>query len=144
MKKIVHPVESQLFSKPFINKSCCWESTSAYVTTHQSSKHSSACGHWFQWSVFLSQRQRQLSVTPLHTLSTSENRISCGSKRCITADPLLGRDGLRSPSLLLLTSINLLLRSEMGPTEKRGMNVWLAKGHHSQYCSYLISWWSHL
>lgn len=142
MKKIVYPVESQLFSRLFINKSCCWESTSACVTTHQV-QQAQLCLRPLVSAVSASIPKAKTAFSTLEDSKTglvtspyawsprdhfpSEPALlhfSCGPERHATADQLLGWAGLRSPSLLLLTSIGLLIRSEMDPAENKGMKAY--------------------
>lgn len=77
MKKIVHPVKSQLFSRPFINKSCCWESMSACVTTRQAFKRCSACGRWLSVVTISIPKAKIFSFPLLHIqyFRTEENWI---------------------------------------------------------------------
>lgn len=150
MKKIVYPVKSQLFSRPFINKSCCWESTSACVTRHQAYKRCSACGRWLSVVTISIPKAKIFSFPLLHIqyFRTEENWIgnistcfvlwptgdcclsewvlprffgvSWGSKRFTASDPFLGLAGLRCPSLLLLAS-SVQIRNRT----HRDMKVWL-------------------
>lgn len=77
MKKIVYPVKSQLFSRPFINKSCCWESMSACVTTRQACKRCSACGRWHSVVTISIPKAKIFSFPLLHIqyFRTEENWI---------------------------------------------------------------------